>query len=345
LGERLQILVDDVGSFPLPIRVSREVFERAYVLSRDAIINGKDIRKNEFLLKNFYEVVVDSFVKKIKAGLDVVTYPQHYDMHKQFLDALKRSIEQGTYLIEEKDAILPEVHVINEEAKRLSEELGKKVQLRVCVTGPLELYLKQVGTVVYRDILEMFAESVRRFAKNSVLNSKYVETVAVSLDEPSFGFQDISVDREAILVVLERAFDFNGAIRQIHLHSPSRIADVLNVKNVDVLSFEYAASPRNIESVSKKMLDAADKQIRVGVARTDVDSIMAEFYDKGITKPSAEQMAESVETIQKRFTMAKEKYEQRMTFTGPDCGLGGWPTQEAAQLLLQRTVKAVNGLQ
>jgi methionine synthase II (cobalamin-independent) len=30
-----------------------------------------------------------------------------------------------------------------------------------------------------------------------------------------------------------------------------------------------------------------------------------------------------------------------MTFTGPDCGLGGWPTQEAAQLLLTRTVKAV----
>jgi methionine synthase II (cobalamin-independent) len=30
-----------------------------------------------------------------------------------------------------------------------------------------------------------------------------------------------------------------------------------------------------------------------------------------------------------------------MTFTGPDCGLGGWPSQEAAQLLLERTVKAV----
>jgi methionine synthase II (cobalamin-independent) len=30
-----------------------------------------------------------------------------------------------------------------------------------------------------------------------------------------------------------------------------------------------------------------------------------------------------------------------MTFTGPDCGLGGWPSQEAAQLLLEHTVKAV----
>jgi methionine synthase II (cobalamin-independent) len=30
-----------------------------------------------------------------------------------------------------------------------------------------------------------------------------------------------------------------------------------------------------------------------------------------------------------------------MTFTGPDCGLGGWPSQEAASLLLTRTVDAV----
>jgi methionine synthase II (cobalamin-independent) len=30
-----------------------------------------------------------------------------------------------------------------------------------------------------------------------------------------------------------------------------------------------------------------------------------------------------------------------MTFTGPDCGLGGWPTQQAAELLLKRTVNAV----
>jgi 5-methyltetrahydropteroyltriglutamate--homocysteine methyltransferase len=339
----METLVDDVGSFPLPVHTSRESFERAYVRSRDAIINGEDIRKDEFLLKTFHQVTVDSFVKKAEAGLDVVNYPQHYDMHKQLSDVVKRSIEQGTYLVEEKNAILPEVHVISEEAKRLSEELGKKVRLRVCVTGPLELYLKQIGTVAYKDVLQMFAETVRRFAKNSVLNSRYVETVAVSVDEPSFGFQDISASRDLILDVLETAFDFRGAVRQIHLHSPSRVTDVLGVKNVDVLSLEYAASPRNIESVSKRMLDAADKQIRVGVSRTDIDSIVAELYDKGITKPDAGQMVESEETIRKRFTVAREKYGDRMTFTGPDCGLGGWPTQGAAQLLLKRTVNAVKG--
>jgi 5-methyltetrahydropteroyltriglutamate--homocysteine methyltransferase len=89
------------------------------------------------------------------------------------------------------------------------------------------------------------------------------------------------------------------------------------------------------------MLEDADKQIRVGVSRTDIDSIMAELYDKGVTKPTAEQMVDSEDAIRKRFLAAKGKYGDRMAFTGPDCGLGSWPSQEAAQLLLKRTVNAV----
>ena len=334
----MDTLVDDVGSFPLPHPVDRKLFNEAYVRAREAIIEGKDLRKDEFLFNGFYRVIVDSFKKKFDAGLDVVNYPQHYDMHLQFSDVIHKAMDKGTYVVNERQAIIPEVHVINYEAKRICEEAGKKVLLRVCVTGPMELYLKEVGTTAYKDVLLMFAETVKRFAKNAVLNSKCVKTEVVSLDEPSFGFQDISADEDTILNVLEKAFDFNGVIKQIHLHSSSRVANILDVKNLDVLSFEYAASPKNIEAVSRKMLERADKQIRIGVSRTDINSITAELYEKGITKPHAEQFVESEATIRKRFVTAKEKYGDRMTFTGPDCGLGGWPTQEAAQLLLRRTV-------
>ena len=68
---------------------------------------------------------------------------------------------------------------------------------------------------------------------------------------------------------------------------------------------------------------------------------MAELNDKGVPKPTAEQLVESEEIIKKRYLTAKQKYGDRMTFTGPDCGLGGWPSQEAAQLLLKRTVNAI----
>ena len=337
----MDTLVDDIGSFPLPQNVSKKLFNRTYVLAREAIIDGKDIKKDEFLLRNFHQVIIDSFRKKLNTGLDNVNYPQHYDMHKQFTDIIHKATDEGTYIVDEEEAVIPEVHVIKEEAKRLYEQTGSKVSLRVCVTGPLELYLKEIGTIPHRDVLLMFAETVRLFAKNSILNSKYVKTEVIALDEPSFGFQDITAARYMILDVLEKAFDFKGVIKHVHLHSPSRVRDILDVKNLDVLSFEYAASPENIGSVSKNMLERADKQIRVGISRTDVDSIIAELHDKGIMKPTAEQLVESEGVIRKRFSVAKEKYGDVMTFAGPDCGLGGWSTQEAAQLLLKRTVSAV----
>jgi len=334
-------LVDDIGSFPLPAEVDRETFDKAYQLAREAIVDGRDVRKDPFLLKNFCQVTVDSFKRKLGAGLDVVNYPQPYDGLKQVGDVIHKAMANGSFLVEEKQAFLPEVWLINEEAKALSEEYGKKIPFRVSIFGPLEQYLSEVGTTPYSDVLENFAETIRRFAKNSVLNSKYIKTEVVSIDEPSFGFLNLNAESDVISDVLEKAFDFQGAVRQIHLHSTARLPDLLEVKNIDVLSFEYAASPKNIENVSRKMLEDADKQIRVGVSRTDIGSIMAELNDKGVPKPTAEQLVDSKEVIKKRYRSAKQKYGDHMTFTGPDCGLGGWPSQEAAQLLLKTTVNAI----
>jgi 5-methyltetrahydropteroyltriglutamate--homocysteine methyltransferase len=339
----METIVDDVGSFPLPPHVRREQFERAYIQARQAINLGKDPQKDGFLSKNFCQVVLDSFRKKRLAGLDVVTYPQHYDMYKQFLDVINAIMDKGTYVVTSEQAFIPEIRVIEAEAKRLHEETGKKIRLRVCITGPMELYLKAVGTTCYKDVLLMFSETVRRFAKNSVLNSKYVKTEAVSLDEPSFGFQEVSTDRDVIIETLEKAYAFSGVIKQVHLHSTARITHVLDVKNLDVASFEFGASPKNIVGLSKKMFDKADKQVRVGITRTDIDSITAELRGKGVSKPTIEQLVENEYTIRRRYAFVKAMFGDRLAFTGPDCGLGGWPTQESAQLLLERTVRAVKG--
>jgi 5-methyltetrahydropteroyltriglutamate--homocysteine methyltransferase len=337
----METLVDDVGSFPLPFGIGRESFSKAYQLAREAIFQGKDLAKDDFLQSNFCSIVLDAFKKKIASGLDVVNFPQQYDGIKQVGDIIHLAMSKGSFIVDQDKAVLPEVQLINQEAKMLSDEFGKKIQLRVSIFGPLELYLHEVGKTAYPDVLDGFAETIKRFAKNSILNNKYIETKLVSIDEPSFGFNNIQATPELVCEVLEKAFDFQGAVKQIHLHSASGIHDLLRVKNLDVLTFEYAASPSNIEAVPKSMLEKADKQIRVGVSRTDIDSIFAELYEKGISKPSAEQLVESEDVIRKRYTIAKEKYGDKMTFTGPDCGLGGWPSQEAAQLLLERTVKAV----
>jgi 5-methyltetrahydropteroyltriglutamate--homocysteine methyltransferase len=337
----MDTLVDDIGSFPLPTNITRETYARAYELAREAILKSADLTKDAFLYENFYKVVLDSFRKKLATGLDVVNFPQHYSGIKQVGDAIHGAMEKGSFVVDKERAFLPEIYVLNQEAKHLSEEFGKKIQLRVSIFGPIEQYLAEVGATAFPDVVDGFAQTINRFAKNSILNNKYIETKVISIDEPSLGHSSFSGTPSLIRETLEKAYDFHGPIKQIHLHFSSGIHDLLTVKGLDVLSFEYAASPKNIEDVPKSILEKADKQIRVGVTRTDIDAIWAELYEKGFSKPSSEQLADSVEVIIKRYRIAKEKYGDIMTFTGPDCGLGGWPSQEAAQLLLKRTVEAV----
>jgi 5-methyltetrahydropteroyltriglutamate--homocysteine methyltransferase len=337
----METLVDDVGSFPLPDRIKKDDYAKAYQLAREAIIEGKDLVIDEFIQKNFYSVVIESFKKKIRTGLDVINFPQHYSGIRQVGDAVHEAMEKGSFVVEENKAFLPEIFVINEEAKNLSEEFGKKINLRISIFGPIEQYLAEVGATAYPDVLEGFAQTINRFAKNSILNNKFIETKVISIDEPSLGHSSFSGTPELVRGTLEKAYDFQGPVRQIHLHFATGLHDLLTVRGLDVLSFEYAASPKNIESIPKSMLEKSDKQIRVGITRTDIDSIWAELYERGISKPSAEQLVETVDAIKKRYRFAKEKYGERLTFTGPDCGLGSWPSQGAAELLLKRSVEAV----
>jgi 5-methyltetrahydropteroyltriglutamate--homocysteine methyltransferase len=341
----MSTLIDDIGSFPLPSNVSPDVFERAYRLARMAVRGGQALRADAFVWKYFSRVILDAFKAKCLTGLDVVNYPQQYDGVLQVSDVVHVAMSTGTFIVDEKDAFLPEVELIKQEAASISEEIGGKIKLRVCLFGPMEQYLKEMGTVAYSDVLNGFAETIRRFARNSLLDNKYVKTEVVSIDEPSFGMVDVAAEKETLIEVLNKAFDFSGAVRQIHLHSSTRLADCLKIKNIDVVSFEGAASPRNVEAVTKKMLDQTDKQIRVGISRTDIDTILAELNDKGFPKPTPEQIVENEETMRKRFEAAKEKFGERLAFVGPDCGLGSWPSQEAALLLLKRTVAAVKNTQ
>ena len=337
----METFVDDIGSFPLPVGIKRDDYAKAYELAREMLNKGQNPYDDLFVKQTFCQTVVESFRQKLKTGIDVVNYPQHFSGLRQVGDPMKAANANGSFVVDEKQAFFPEIYVLNHEAKQLSEEFGKKILLRISIFGPIEQYLNMVGATVFPDVLDGFSETINRFAKNSILNTKYIETKAISIDEPSLGHSPFSGTPEQVQAALEKAYDFKGPVRQIHLHFASGIHDLLPVKGLDVLSFEYAASPKNIDSVSKQMLDQADKQIRVGVARTDIDAIWAELYEKGFTEPTAEQIVEPFDVIQKRYRFAKEKYGDRMTFTGPDCGMGSWPTQEASALLLKRVVEAV----
>jgi 5-methyltetrahydropteroyltriglutamate--homocysteine methyltransferase len=335
------VYVDDVGSFPLPKGITKEDFAEAYPKAQKAFAEGKDLTEDSTLRDIFYKAVASSLGSKIGSGLDVVNYPQHYDMHKQFLGAIEH-YQTEPYLIDRKYAVIPELFVIEREAKKYYEERGESLKLKVCVTGAIELYLKTpFGFHVYEEILDNLAKSVNYFLKNSILNSKYVETFVVSIDEPSLGFVDLlSIEKDGLISALEKSIEGIPTHVQIHLHSLKAAELPLGAKGVDILTGEFAATPKNLEFITKAELERHDKYIRGGVTRTNLDYIIAEFMDKGI-KPKDEQLVDEAGIIKKRYEKAREIFGERMSFAGPDCGLGAWPSQEVAHLLLKRTVEAI----
>ena len=216
-------------------------------------------------------------------------------------------MEKGSFVVDtRKSGSYPKFTLLNKNAKALSEEFGKKILLRVSIFGPIEQYLHEVGATAYPDVLDGFAQTINRYAKNAILNNKYIETKVISIDEPSLGHTSLTATPELVRETLQKAYDFQGPTRQIHLHFTTEIHNLLNVKGLDVLSFEYAASPKNIDAVPKSVLEKADKQIRVGIARTDIDTIWAELYEKGFTKPTNEQLVEPEETIRNATSLPKK---------------------------------------
>ncbi len=338
------MLVDDVGSFPLPKEVNRDEFQEIYPEAQKAFANGVDLTLDPLLNERFCKVVESSFKLKIDSGLDIVSYPQHHDMHKQFLDPINQ-YQKDPFLIDEKYAVIPELFVAEKLAKRYYEEKGERLKVKVCVTGPIELHLRtEFGFYIYEEILNNLARSVNAFLKNSILNTKYVETPVMVIDEPSLGFADLlNIEKDGLIKALERSVKGIAPTVQIHLHA-LKVADIpLNTEGIDVLTGEFAASPQNIDMISKKDLETHDKFIRGGITRTNLDFIIGEQIERGMKPGTTGQkdLVDSEDVIKKRYEKIYEKFSNRLRYVGPDCGLGSWPSQEVAFLLLKRSVNAI----
>lgn len=316
------VIFDDIGSFPLPEGIDRKWVEENYVSEE-----YKEMVRRAFLMK--------------AAVVECPNYPQFRDMVDQFMNLIKNSnFQEDVYLIDKKYAVIDEVEVI--------AKMGYPDPVRVCVTGPFELYYREFGPVIYDDILENIAKSVSRFADNAVemLN----EVCSISLDEPSLGLNpELQPSEDQIQLAYEH-FRL-GVDVQIHLHSPLYYKSMLNVKNIDIFGVEAAKDERVLDIIDAEEVESADKKLRIGIARTDVDSILAEFNQKyGVNAWKDEALAlkaieeiESVDVIKKRLEIAKDKFENILAYTGPDCGLFSFPSQRCAMKLLENIAKAIEG--
>ena len=310
------IFYDDIGSFPLPRGV------KIAGLSREG----------------YLDLVGSVLAIKKRAGVECPTYPQMRDMIRMFMDEIENPNQADSpYLIKREHARIREL-----------EAVSPGQMIRVCVTGPLELYLSAFGATAYSDILCSLAESVARFLEKARDMGKM--SVA-SLDEPSLGMNsNIVFSEEEIIEALEIASrPCRGMDCEVHLHSPLYAEICARVSGINIVGIESASHPDYLELVDKKMLEETDSFIRAGIARTDILSMSAQLNERlGVNlwqdMPRLEREIlemESSTVMKKRLGKAYGRFGERLRSTGPDCGLGSWPSQDLAARLLENCASAV----
>jgi 5-methyltetrahydropteroyltriglutamate--homocysteine methyltransferase len=338
---------DDVGAFPLAENIPKEKFEQFYWIAYKALINQKE----EYLIEHsginqyFFQPIATAVNFKIKSGLEVVNYPQFMDMIDQFLKPIA-DYEIAPNLIAPKKASIPEMLVLEKVAKEKYNETGNPLEAKICVTGPIELYIKKHNFTVYYDLALNFAKSINSFIKNSLVNTKYMKTTVISIDEPSFGYVDLfNVSNDDIIKIFDKTLEGINATNQIHLHSLNQASVPLRTKNIDVLTCEYASDHTN--KIPKKQLEKHDKFIRVGITRTNIDNIIGEKIESGMrwdeikTYKGMLTLIDPKEKIKKNLLSALYLYDERLKFIGPDCGLKGWRNPEVAYQLLSQTQEVI----
>ncbi len=332
------ILFDDIGSYPLPEGVTKDWITHAVKSSDPAL----------------FDILRDAMRQKIEAGVDVPTYPQFQDMNQQFLRTINDdACTEEPLLVRKEKARIIELEAIEDVGSEYYTKNGRKLNVRICVTGPIELYLKQFGSTAYTDILDAFATSIDRFISNSIDNARHIRISTVSIDEPSIGInpQIMFSDSDLInaLTKASKTAFSNKIDTQIHLHSPLHYKLICGVQSIGIIGVESAANPSYLDLIDKKDLEEYDKFLRVGVARTDIfnmASVLNEKYGINVWKEPSKlseitKDMETPELIEKRLEKAYNIFGSRIKYAGPDCGLGSWSSQEMAFELLKNTGTAI----
>lgn len=334
------VIFDDIGSYPLPEGVTKEWVQKAFSKHSER--------------EKLFQLINAAFQQKIDAGVEAPTYPQYQDMNEQFLSIIRNpECTEEPFKVKEKAARIVELEAVQPAAQMYMQSHGEKQNTRVCVTGPLEMYLKEFGGTEYTDILYLLAESVDRFLKNSIENSGYLNVSVVSIDEPSIGInpQIMFSDDELIkaLKIATKSAHSKGIDVQIHLHSPLHYKLACATSQINVIGVESAGHPSYLDLIDKRVLEESDSFLRVGIARTDISNLVSVLNDKYGTNVWKDAFLlkeiitelETPQVISKRLEKAYSVFGERIKYVGADCGLGSWPSQEIAFQLLQNVATGI----
>jgi 5-methyltetrahydropteroyltriglutamate--homocysteine methyltransferase len=335
-----EIIFIDEGSLPTPEGVTREWVKAA----------AENRNEDEKL----FSIIGDAFRRKIDSGVHVPTYPQFRDMIGQFLDIIKDEKNcSEPYVLKEENAKILELKIIDEVAKQYKIETGKTLEVRVCIAGPTDTYLQAFGATAFVDAYHILAQDIEKFVKQAFKTAKNFKIKVIALDEISLGLTDMiqfsDADIASALTVASTYARQQGADIEIHLYSPLKY-ELICETPINVIGFEYAGNPSYLDLLDRKVLEDSNTYAGVGIARTDVFSLVSIVNEKyGVNawkdKEYMQKVVTELETpdvIKKRLETAYSVLGDRIKYANPDCGLAFWPDQDLAFRLLENTAKGVD---
>ena len=334
-----EIIFIDEGSLPTPEGITREWV--------------KDAAENRNEDEKLFSMIREAFQRKIDVGVHVPTYPQFRDIIGQFLDIIREEKNcSEPYVLKEENAKILELEIIEDVAKQYKEETGKTLEVRVCIAGPTDMYLQAFGATAFVDAYHILAMDIENFIKQAFKTAKNFKIKVIALDEPSLGINDrIKFSDADIISALTLASTYarqHGADMEIHLYSPLKY-ELICETPINVIGFEYAATPSYLDLLDRKVLEDLNTYIGVGISRTDIFSLIGIVNEKyGINawkeKEYMQKIVTELETpyvIKKRLETAFYVLGDRIKYASPDCGLAFWPDQDLAFKLLENTAKRV----
>ena len=324
----------------------------------------------------FEKNVIESFLDKLKVGIDVPNYPQFRDMNEMFVSMMEGIQKIDSGYLETKAASLKldcskmaEVFAIEKNSQKIHEKTGKTFKVRVCVTGPYTL----AALFPYRDekTFTRLGTVIAQMLERNLFGNKHGKTSLVSVDEPLFGLVDDplidfgSNGRENLQNAWEKIFHTiksKNSRTMMHLHCT---ADPLfwDVPSLDVID-SHVGDPLHTMKKTGQLLESKDKFLKASMTVNDFDKLIrqkivsdspkklgdSEINEKiadtwtGIKKGRVDPdvFLETVEVMRNRVTDVAERFgAERILYAGPECGLKGYPSYENAVECLRRISGAV----
>jgi 5-methyltetrahydropteroyltriglutamate--homocysteine methyltransferase len=324
----------------------------------------------------FEKRMIEGFLGKVGAGIEIPNYPQFRDMTEMFL-AMMDGVERvkGGYMetkipsVKADRSHIPEVMVIKRNSQRIYEKRGEPFEVKVCVTGPCTLS----SLFLHRDnkIFGRLGNSLSQIVESNVFSEKRGKVSLVAVDEPVFGLQDDplidfgSEGRENLRKAWESIFHkakSKNAQTLLHLHNT---ADELfwEIKSLNIIDC-HVGDPLYEMKKTRERLESTDKSLKASISIADFDTLIkkriiatsgqkmtelavneriAEAW-KGITsrKTDPETFLENLDIMKKRLVEIISRFGvERVPYAGPECGLKGFPTYECALECLRRVSSAV----